>query len=207
MSLPVYILAGGRSSRFGSDKARAPLHGTPLLAAVAQTFSERGHAITVVAREADEYADLGLRTIADRAPGLGPLAGLQAALEDRVQHGWLALVSCDWAGLNAEWLDVLRAHVAPERSAVAFHDDRWQPLLALYHTRLRDRVGQRLQAGPRSLHGLLEACEATPVAPPEGWSRAHSINTPEALARYLRASSRRSPKAPTPRSTAAHRKV
>ena len=98
--MPVYILAGGRSSRFGSDKARALLDGEPLVARLARQIEPVARRVTVVAEAADTYADLGLRTIADRRPGLGPLAGLEAALLDATNPpkstaDWLILLSCD----------------------------------------------------------------------------------------------------------------
>ena len=63
--VPVYILAGGKSSRFGQDKARVQLHGQPLLLHTARMVQAFASSITVVANAVDKYADLGLRTIAD----------------------------------------------------------------------------------------------------------------------------------------------
>ena len=40
--VPGYILAGGRSRRFGTDKARAEVGGTPLLRHAAASLSARG---------------------------------------------------------------------------------------------------------------------------------------------------------------------
>ena len=78
--LPIYILAGGRSSRFGSDKARAVLDGEPLIKRVARMAMPIAESTTIVADRTGKYDDLGLRSIADDPPHLGPLGGLAAAL-------------------------------------------------------------------------------------------------------------------------------
>lgn len=95
--LPLYILAGGRSSRFGSDKARAELGGRPLVRRIADALAPVADPVRVVAGPPGGYADLGFVTIADRRPDLRPLAGLEMALLDRQQlcgTGWLILCSC-----------------------------------------------------------------------------------------------------------------
>lgn len=179
--IPIYILAGGQSSRFGSDKARALVDGVPLLVGVARALGGPGP-VTVVAATDGQYEDLGLRTIADAHPALGPLAGLERALADRAA-GWLLLAACDTLGLRPEWLERLAAARVGGRSAVAFRGEHWEPMPALYHTAIlpavRGRLGQEEQA--RSLHSLLEE-HAAAVALPGGWGALRSINTRADLA-------------------------
>jgi molybdenum cofactor guanylyltransferase len=70
------ILAGGRSTRFGSDKALARIDGRCLLDHAAEALRAQTEALIVCGREWPDAA-----SIADRpAAGLGPLGGLNAAL-------------------------------------------------------------------------------------------------------------------------------
>ena len=62
--VPAYILAGGRSVRFGSDKARALVEGEPLIRRVADGLAQVTGSITAVAQQADAYADLGVKHVA-----------------------------------------------------------------------------------------------------------------------------------------------
>src|SRR4051794_14706591 len=78
-TFPAYILAGGQSQRFGSDKARAPLDGKPLIVHVAESLKPIASSVTVVAKDFGEYDDLGLVSIGDLQPGLGPMGGLLTA--------------------------------------------------------------------------------------------------------------------------------
>jgi len=191
--LPAYILAGGESRRFGSDKARALLFGEPLILQVAQTLARRVRSITVVAERDDEYADLGLRTIGDREPGHGPVGGLARALADLDGDGWLLLVSCDLVGLEAAWLDALWQARVDGAEVVAFRGERWQPFPALYHRSLLTRARERLARGPRSLWRLIAASEVVELPIPPGWSAVVQVNTPDDLAEVaaLQSESRR----------------
>lgn len=182
--VPVYILAGGRSSRFGSDKARALVHGRSLILHVAEALAPRASSLTVVADVEDKYDDLGLRTIADRAPRLGPLAGLEAALLDGDEAGWLLLCSCDWVGLRPEWVDLL-LHAREEGAsrAVAFKGPVWEPLLALYHRSLGAEVASRLAEGRLAPWRLLEDISARALSLPPDWEQARQVNRPDDLVR------------------------
>ena len=87
------VLAGGKSSRFGSDKAMADLHGKPLLAHAAEALAAQCDTVIVCGREWP-----GLVSVPDRpAPDLGPLGGLNAALHYAAAHGFEAVLSvgCD----------------------------------------------------------------------------------------------------------------
>jgi molybdopterin-guanine dinucleotide biosynthesis protein A len=87
------VIAGGRSTRFGSDKAEALWRGRPLI----------GHAIGALRPFVDELVVCGrshgdLPTIPDRpAPGMGPLGGICAALHHAEGRGHSAVltVGCD----------------------------------------------------------------------------------------------------------------
>src|SRR5436190_19307235 len=107
--LPIYILAGGKSSRFGSDKARAEIDGEPLLARIVRVLKPAAKNFTIVADAENKYGDLGLRTIADVQPGLGPMGGLLTALNDLREPGYLLLCSCDMVALDCAWVEALES--------------------------------------------------------------------------------------------------
>lgn len=173
-----YILAGGKSRRFGSDKARAPVDGKPMILHVADAMRPIAQSITVVAGAADAYADLGLRTIADRHPGRGPLAGLHGALLD-APTAWIAVVGCDTIGVDQRWWRLLVGARSEACDAVAFRHDLWEPLCALYRRTILPEVQRRLDAGELSMQRLLDAIRTAPIPMPAGWNgRALSVNRP-----------------------------
>lgn len=176
--IPAYILAGGKSSRFGRDKARAAVDGIPLIVQVAKTIRPAVSSVSVVADVDDKYADLGLRTIGDLMPGLGPLAGLHAALADMTTDGWMVLLSCDFIGVKTEWIRRLTECVREDARIVLFRDMRWEPLLALYHTSVKAAVDVHIKREHRPMWALVEAVEHVVVPAPADWTGLRNVNVP-----------------------------
>lgn len=94
------VLAGGRSSRFGSDKAMALLDGRTLLAHAVAQLAPHAELVAICGR-----TEPGLLCLPDRpCPGLGPLGGLNAALRHAAGHDFAGVLSigCDMPLLPAE---------------------------------------------------------------------------------------------------------
>jgi molybdopterin-guanine dinucleotide biosynthesis protein A len=185
-SAPLYILAGGQSRRFGSDKARAKVGAETLLERVARVMGADASRVWVVAAEQGRYEELLPGAgVEDRWPGEGPLGGLGSALTHRIATqgpGWLALAPCDLLDPEVAWWSLLSAQVVHGDVAAAFHDgQRWHPLVGLYHTDSLSAVESLITRGERALWRLLEEVNARPVSPPAGWRGASGANSPELL--------------------------
>ena len=181
-TVPVYILAGGRSSRFGSDKARLELDGQPIILRLADMLKPVAQRLVVVADLAATYADLGMPIITDRVHGRGPVGGLDAVLADRLAvegPGWVLLVACDTVELRLAWIRGLFAHARDDVQAVAYRADHWQTLMTLYHTSLMPHVQRHLEQDDRSLRRLLESVRVATLPQPDDWPDIFQINTPE----------------------------
>jgi len=87
------VLAGGRSRRFGSDKAVAELDGQTLIDRAIQDLAACVETIAVCGREIPGMLSLPDRPRAD----IGPLGGLNAALHHAAEHGFAGVLStgCD----------------------------------------------------------------------------------------------------------------
>ncbi|WP_267414406.1 molybdenum cofactor guanylyltransferase [Sphingomonas sp. GC_Shp_4] len=95
------MLAGGRSSRFGSDKATALFRGRPLLAHMREVGEVSADAVIVIGR-AEGVPDLP-------APGLGPLGGIAAALDHAADHGFASVLTlpCDMPSVPPGLIEAL----------------------------------------------------------------------------------------------------
>jgi molybdopterin-guanine dinucleotide biosynthesis protein A len=176
--IPLYILAGGRSSRFGSDKARALVAGVPSVVRVADALAPVAAPATVVAAAAGAYDDLGLPTIGDLEPGRGPLGGLVTALRDAA--GPVFVAACDLTEPRAEWAQALIA----AGGTAAFRTARgWEPLFGRYDMGVLSVADRLLGDGERSVQVLLDEVAAVALKPPDGWPEESSFNTPEGLSR------------------------
>ena len=87
------VLAGGRSARFGSDKALAEAGGKPLIEHAIDALAAVTGQVTICGRQLAGYTCLPDRP----AAGLGPLAGLNAALHHAhaLRRPWVLSIACD----------------------------------------------------------------------------------------------------------------
>jgi molybdopterin-guanine dinucleotide biosynthesis protein A len=134
-SLTGVILAGGKSSRFGSDKASAPLLGKPMLQWAASALSGVCGELVIVVAEGQELppfeVTVPVRTVVDRYPGKGPLAGLATGFS-AVRTELCYATSCD-APLIQPALVELLAGLADDYDIVCpLVEDYLQPLTAVY---------------------------------------------------------------------------
>ncbi|MGB8029788.1 MAG: molybdenum cofactor guanylyltransferase [Terracidiphilus sp.] len=78
-----FVLAGGQSSRMGRDKALLPLAGRPLIEHALTTLREAGLPARIAGASPAAHSALAAYApiVRDPQSGLGPLAGICAALE------------------------------------------------------------------------------------------------------------------------------
>ncbi|MET0496860.1 MAG: NTP transferase domain-containing protein [Steroidobacteraceae bacterium] len=161
MSLPPLfglVLAGGTSSRMQRDKAALAYHGKPQLQ-WAYELLERFTTATFGSVRPDQRDDelrRSLPQIVDRHPGIGPLAGIEAALLSHPKAAWL-VVACDLPFLDARTLELLVQNRDGSRIATAFrsaHDGLPEPLCAIWEPRSSESVAAVIAANrscPRKL--------------------------------------------------------
>lgn len=182
------ILAGGRASRMGGrDKAFAAVDGEPIAVRTVRLFQDLFPQVIVATNRPERFAHLGVEAVADRHPGCGPLAGIEAAMLVS-RHPWVFVVACDMPGLDPA---VIRWLLDRPRSADAVVP-RWQddvePLHALYAVHTLPAVEECLASGRHALREFLPAIRVDYVDEEElrglrGAARSLlNVNTPEELA-------------------------
>ncbi|MDE3105835.1 MAG: molybdenum cofactor guanylyltransferase [Acidobacteriota bacterium] len=176
------VLAGGRSSRMGRDKARISLGGRTLveraLANLAQVCQH-----CVIAGGDPALAAYG-RVLPDQQPGLGPLAGILVALQASPLP-WNLVLAVDMPQVPVALLQQL-AQQALRSSAIAVVarvGGAVQPLCAAYRTEARAGLQQGIEAGERRV--IAAAQQAGPVEyldlPSQSAEWFLNLNTPEDL--------------------------
>jgi molybdopterin-guanine dinucleotide biosynthesis protein A len=160
------VLAGGQSSRFGSDKALACYQGKPLIDHATEALASQSDSVVVVGRE-DGVPDWP-------EPGCGPVGGLAGALRHARAGGFDLVLSCgvDAPGVPSD----LRDRLTP---APAYVES--QPVLGLWPVSAIDAAQDIL--GGNGKHSLLAFAEAIGARPVKLPSEPANVNTPEDLAR------------------------
>ena len=110
-----FVLAGGRSSRMGVDKALVLLEGRPLVDHALGILREAGLAASLAGGQAELVAFAPV--IEDGQPGLGPLSGICAAIAS-THARWSVFISVDLPLLPASLLHYLVGHARATGRAV-----------------------------------------------------------------------------------------
>lgn len=183
------VVAGGRSQRFGGEKAVATLAGRPLLLWAVERLSEACPRVAVNARPGTAAESLarehGLPVIHD-VPGDpdGPLAGVKAGLQWASGQGalQLAVSPCDVPSVPRGMYPKLLA-AAGEGAALAETSEGRQPQCAIWPVSALRMLTAALAGGQHPpTWRMLEELRAVKVCfdPPESFS---NLNTREDLAR------------------------
>jgi molybdenum cofactor guanylyltransferase len=188
------ILAGGRSSRMGANKAEMILEGEPLLVRVVRRLSPAVDDLLIIGPQSLESLAPQVRVIGDAVPAIGPLGGLYTALRSTTSAR-VVLAACDMpfirSGLVRAMLTLAEEH--QEVDAVVLRaNERIQPLHAVYSRRCQPMVERALAAKDHSLHALLARLTIKEVdtetvrrEDPDGLS-AFNANTPDEWQHALR---------------------
>lgn len=183
--MPCVILAGGRSRRFGSDKAFAELGGHRLIDIIVQKLAaQTAGPVAVNAANTKDYADLSLPLLPDRLRGhLGPLAGLHAALCWAETRGYAAVITTpvDTPLLPIDFVSRLMRGPMP---VVAGSCGRAHPLHGIWPTALHTELAVAVQDGMRAARDWQTACDAQLCDFPDADATDPfaNINRPEELA-------------------------
>ncbi len=148
------VLAGGKSRRFGSDKALAQLAGQALIAHVIAALASLTAEIIIVGREHAPASALPIRTAPDVFPDHGSLGGLYSGLEEMGTPYGIA-VACDMPLLDPKVLRSLLSRANVDVDVVIPRLEEPEPLHALYHQICREPIRRRLEAGQLKMTGFL----------------------------------------------------
>lgn len=184
------ILAGGKSSRFGSNKALACWnHGkTTVLEAVIKAAGQVSPHCMIIADNAGDYTGSGLPVYPDIIPGRGPLSGIHAAMHNSRTERVLIL-GCDMPMVSVPfltWLIRIRTYapvVVPESESGI------EPLHAVWHRSLEFMMKNYLLQGKTGLRHIIHDLPSRIISTEEIRRQGHdprsiaSANTPEELER------------------------
>jgi molybdopterin-guanine dinucleotide biosynthesis protein A len=169
------LLAAGRSTRMGHDKAllRAS-SGEWLWQRQRHVLAQIGAGEIFLSARPDQAwvppAAGFAGVVFDATPDGGPLDGIVAALE-RASGAWLAVLAIDLPRLPAAWFGHLAKICAPGIGAVGRSPGGFEPLAAFYPREILPSARAASAAGERSLQrflagalaqGLMRAREITP---------------------------------------------
>lgn len=180
------ILAGGKSSRFGENKALATLKDQPLIKfpsnAIARLFDD----LLLITNTPEEYRFLGWPMVSDTYKDSGPLAGIHAALK-ATSRPKIFVAGCDMPFLDEKLIAYLCANAADYDAVLPRTASGLEPLHAVYSKNLLPAIAEALENGQRKIHRFLANVNVKEVEEGEILSVTgnldsfRNVNTPEDL--------------------------
>ena len=190
------ILAGGRSSRMGQDKALISIQGVPLLQQICTLALSCASPVYVVTPWQERYQNIVpsachlLREVP--LPGEtkphGPLVGFAQGLA-QVQTPWVLLLACDLPQLQPsevlKWTSFL-AQASPEVVALLpRHPKGWEPLSGFYRRRCLPQLNEFIESGGRSFQHWLAQQSVQPL-PVSDSQQLLNCNTPADIEQVIK---------------------
>lgn len=192
-----FVLAGGRSRRFSSEKVAHPWQGKPLLAHAVSLLRYFFSDVLVVGRQGVDYAPLtDAPVVCDHFSDRGPLGGIHAGLCASPTE-WAFFAACDMPLLQPEVIALLVAGCEPGLQAVVPEAGGWRvPTLGCYHASGLPTLEECLRDGRLAAQGYLDAVVVRVV--PERALRAvdpglQSLTNLNTLAQWRQAAGRAAP--------------
>lgn len=181
-----FILAGGKSTRMGTDKAFVLLDGRTLLAHVLEVARSVTPRVTIVGDRA-KFSDFA-PTVEDIYPNCGPLGGIHAAL-DSSETELNLILAVDTPFIGSSFVQYL-VSCAKSTTAIVIlprAEDRLQPLCAVYRHAFAAIAEKALLAGRYKIDSLFEEVptlvisEKDLIAKGFGLTNFRNLNTPRDL--------------------------
>jgi len=180
VKIGIVILAGGKSSRMGKDKAMLKINNASFIQILADKMS--GFDERFIARGPNPTAELpNWKIIDDIYSSRGPLGGIHAAMSHSSSDALLCL-SCDTPLISRDMVNKLIAAVTQENDAAAFRtcDGQVHPLCAVYRTSLLPFIERQLLNGRNRMMPLIFEHKSHIIDLDEADSiKLKNINTPE----------------------------
>lgn len=206
VSLSAIVLAGGKSSRMGEDKALLTVAGVPLLRLVCDVAIALGNPVYVVTPWSERYQDLlpancqfiqevplAVESASDMLSSSskatsplphGPLVGFAQGLS-QVKTDWVLLLACDLPRLRVEvlqsWAVGLDTVEAEAIALLTRHAKGWEPLCGFYRRSCLPTLMTYINQGGRSFQDWLSQNPVQLLALPDA-QMLFNCNTPNDLA-------------------------
>jgi molybdopterin-guanine dinucleotide biosynthesis protein A len=148
----VVVLAGGKSSRLGRDKALLPIGGQPMLARTVQRLSALTDDLIVVSNEPKSHGSLALaaRLVPDLEPGQGSLMGIYSGLRV-ARHARALVVACDMPLLSIPLLWYMLSLARGYDVVIPRLNGLLEPLHAIYGKACLPPISRLLDQGQRKI--------------------------------------------------------
>lgn len=180
MEVSAYIIAGGKSSRMGTDKGLLTFKNETFVQRIWNILQTISTSVFVITSN-KKYSTLGLTIIEDIFPEKGPVGGIHTALHHSVNEN-VIIISCDAPFVSVEFWEWLLQEHQKSNAEITFPAlaDKDCPLVGIYTKSLENVFYQAVQNDQLKLRSLISQLKCNVVNVPTKFEHnLYNINTPE----------------------------
>ena len=148
-----YILAGGKSSRMGTDKGLLLIEGKAMIEFVIEQMQSVFDNLVIVSNN-PEYAKFGLKVIPDLIKDIGPAGGIYTAL-NHSDNQLNFIVSCDMPFVTKEAIAFLVTNSNDSQIVLLENQGKLEPLFGVYSKDCEEKWLQLIQQGKVKLQDMV----------------------------------------------------
>lgn len=169
------ILAGGKSSRMGEDKATKLHFGIPFILHVIKALESFTSQIIIVSDD-NTHTQFGYPCIPDIIPNKGPIGGIYTGLKKSNTDKNIVL-TCDIPFVIPKVIDHLINHYEASYEAVLYESS---PLIGIYHKSIEDKILNNIEKGTLSIRKNIASLNAKYIIEEKNMiPHMQNINTPQ----------------------------
>lgn len=146
------ILAGGKNSRMGRNKAFLELNEKPFIEIAIEVFKNFDEVI-VISNNEELYSKYNVKVYNDIVKNIGPIGGIYTALEYAKYD--IVTVACDMPYLNSEIVERI-ANEMDDKSVIAVTNGKLQPLCSGYKKGIINKVSLCIEGNDLKLRSLID---------------------------------------------------
>jgi len=139
------ILAGGKSSRMGENKALLDIGNQTSIEKIYNELKQVVDEVVIIANEPSIYDFLNIPIYQDRYLDKGPLAGIESAMYHKSVHEQYVMVACDAPFINKDVLSYLLKRINKYDAVIPSYDGQIHPLSGVYSRRIYNVLHEQLK--------------------------------------------------------------
>jgi len=147
LSITGVILAGGKGTRFGGNKALIRINGQPLIEWIIERYQGIFDEILISANDPSSYELTGIKTVKDMVPHKGPLMGIYSCLKESA-HEQIFVSACDMPFIRIPLVNhMVRQSEGYDVVVPCIGENKLEPLHAIYRKSCLPAMERSIESG------------------------------------------------------------
>ncbi|MFH1729970.1 MAG: molybdenum cofactor guanylyltransferase [Pseudomonadota bacterium] len=152
------ILAGGKSSRYGTDKSFLEVNGKSLIKTTTEILNPLFNEIIISSNKPEKFYFSNIKIVQDLKKDCGPLMGIYSCLQ-KTSNDINFIIATDIPKINLKVIDKLMSFSHDYEIVVPVNNGQYEPLFAIYNTSILKTIESLISKDKRKISNLFSLCK------------------------------------------------